>query len=49
MIKEIKELLNTEYLKAKQAELDDGLNLGHTHFIHYIQDQFDKITGGLEL
>jgi hypothetical protein len=47
MIKEIKELLNTEYLKAKQAELDDGLNLGHTHFIQYLQDQFNKIVGEL--
>ncbi len=49
MIKELRELLNTEYLKAKQAELDDGLNLGHTHFIQYLQDQFNKITQGVEV
>ena len=47
MIKEIQELLNTEYLKAKQAELDDGFNLGHTNFIRYLQDQVNKITGEL--
>ncbi len=46
-IEAIKELLNTEYLKAKQAEVNDNIYLGHTDFIRYLQDQVNKITEGL--
>jgi len=48
MIKEIRELLETEYLKAKQAEVNDNIYLGHTEFIRYLQDQFNKIVEGLD-
>ena len=53
MIQDIKELLNTEYLKAHQEEV--GLtpasynfapNKAIINFIRYLQDQVNKITGG---
>ncbi len=56
MIKEIKELLNTEYLKAHQEEVTltqasygYDSNKAIIKFIRYLQDQVNKITGGLEL
>jgi len=54
MIKEIKELLSTEYLKAHQEEVtltpaSFGYNSNRVkiEFIRYLQDQFNKITGGI--
>ena len=54
MIKEIKELLNTEYLKAHQEEVtltQDSYNYDSNKaiikFIRYFQDQVNKITEGL--
>ena len=51
MIKEIKELLNTEYLKAHQEEVtltwaSYGYDSNKTiiRFIRYLQDQVNKIT-----
>lgn len=54
MLKQIKELLQTEYLKNHQ-EYVTMLSSDHTvvvnkaisDFIRYLQDQFNKITGGL--
>ncbi len=52
MIKEIKELLQTELLKANQEFVESGLKrpgAERAEFIRYLQDQVDKITGGYSL
>jgi hypothetical protein len=55
MIREIKELLNTEYLKAHQEEVklskasyQYDSNQAVIRFIRYLQDQINKITGEVE-
>jgi len=55
MIKEIRELLNTEYLKAHQEEVslteasfNYDSNKAIIKFIRYLQDQVNKITEGLK-
>uniref|UniRef100_A0A6M3L5T7 Uncharacterized protein n=1 Tax=viral metagenome TaxID=1070528 RepID=A0A6M3L5T7_9ZZZZ len=54
MIRQIKQLLQTEYMKAHQEEV--GLTLASYNFapnkaivkfIRYLQDQVEKITGGI--
>ena len=47
MIKEIKELLETEYLKELQLvnNGDIAINKSNIGFIRYLQDQVNKITG----
>ncbi len=51
MVKEIKKLLETEYQKELQS-VNNGeiaINKSNIEFIRYLQDQVNKITGGLEL
>ena len=54
MIKEIKEMLETEYLKAHQEEVNASIADSiynarkQCEFIRYLQDQVEKITEGLE-
>lgn len=51
MLKEIKKLLQTEWMKANQ-EVQSGdvaINKSNCEFIRYLQDQINKITEGLEL
>jgi len=47
MIKEIRELLRIEGLKAQQDSWHQEY-LSVNDFIRYLQDQFNKITGGME-
>jgi len=53
MIKEIKELLEHEWQLANQEAVENNLQQGDVEygkrrFIRYLQDQVNKITGGLE-
>ena len=53
MIREIKELLNTEYLKAHQVEVTPAsfgydANKAIIGFIRYLQDQVNKIIGEID-
>ena len=50
MVKEIKKLLQTEYQKELQS-VNNGeiaINKSNIEFIRYLQDQVNKITGGLD-
>ena len=49
MIKEIKELLQTEWKKENQTVIDKSGSywIDVREFIRYLQDQVEKITGGL--
>ncbi len=52
MLKEIRELLNVEYQKAHQEAVEMGAIIENDKlcmFIHYLQDQFNKIVGKLEV
>ncbi len=52
MLKAIKGLLETEYLKSKQEAVECGIPIENDKtclFIRYLQDQVNKITEGLEL
>ncbi len=49
MIKQIKQLLQTEWMKANQELVEGDVSRLKCEFIRYLQDQVDKITGGLEL
>ena len=48
MIKEIKEMLEHEYLKAHQEDVESGVEPScQIIFIRYLQDQVNKITGAI--
>ncbi len=52
MIKEIKKLLETEYMKAHQEAVEMGAIIENDKlcaFIRYLQDQFNKIIQGVEV
>ena len=50
MIKEIKALLQTEWLKENQLVVSGevAINKSNCEFIRYLQDQVNKIIGGVE-
>ncbi len=48
MIKQIKQLLQTEWMKANQELVEGDVSRLKCEFIRYLQDQVDKITGGEE-
>jgi hypothetical protein len=50
MIKDINYLLKTEFDKENQRVVDGGIaiNKSNCEFIRYLQDQINKITGGID-
>jgi len=47
IIRQIKQLLQTEWDKAHQLLVNEAVDDGKCEFIRYLQDQVNKITGGL--